>query len=238
MKRLEIRKLLVCDDVEARELFENDFTDEIDELSTLFADSLQYLEESDCAKDESKRAGIVSGYLHLAIESAVTATQLLSLGHIAPAGNSMRISYESLCIAALMRKNIKITVSNGKHEFDFYNDFMEKRSHARADKVVALVLKNSKLLSISDKGCEFLKAAKDFYNGYSHASHLFVHSKIKPSTKQMYIGGGYDSEKKSDFKNQIKYIITYCKNIKTWVTFVGYNAPNKKIQVTPTAHLN
>ncbi|WP_289282596.1 MULTISPECIES: hypothetical protein [unclassified Methylophaga] len=226
MKNFEIRKLLVSDDSEAREQFERDISNEIDELSDLFADSLQNLKESDCAKDESTRAGIVSGYLHLAIESAVTATQLLSLGHIAPAGNSMRISYESLCIAALMRKNIKVTVLNGKYKFDFYNDFMDKRPHARADKVVALVLKNNKLLSISDKGCEFLKAARDFYNAYSHASHLFVHSKIKPSTKQMYIAGGYDSERKSDFESQLKYIVTYCKNIKTWVTSIAYNVPS------------
>ncbi|MCG7535046.1 hypothetical protein [Pseudoalteromonas sp. OOF1S-7] len=103
MNNFEIRKLLVCDDTEARESFEKDFSNEIDELCSLFSDSLQHLEESDCAKDESKRAGVVSGYLHLAIESAVTATQLLSLGHIAPAGNSMRISYESLCIAETNR---------------------------------------------------------------------------------------------------------------------------------------
>ncbi|PKG78918.1 hypothetical protein CXF80_11705 [Shewanella sp. Actino-trap-3] len=224
MKNSDIYKYISCDDDESRKAFIKDFEEELKELSKIFSDAFNLLENSPCNQDPSTRASTVSGYIFLAIESAVTATQLLVLGHIAPAGNSMRISYESLCYSALLKKEIKLVVANGKHKFDFYDDYVKKKSHTRADKVIDVVVKNKDGLGLNQGGVDFLVGAKKFYNGYSHASFMLLHSKIKPSTRQLYIAGGYENERLEIFKEQLKFIKRYSKNLNGWIQAVAYNA--------------
>tara|TARA_Y100000588_G_C14054504_1_gene838758 strand:+ start:295 stop:975 length:681 start_codon:yes stop_codon:yes gene_type:complete len=220
----ELFKHIMVDDTESRKLFLADFEAEVEELSGIFSRAFSLLEESPCHSDPSNRASTVSGYIFLAIESAVTATQLISIGHIAPAGNSMRISYESLCFSALLKKDVKLVVANGKHKFNFYDDYQKKSSHTRADKVIDIVVKNKDLLGLNQGGVDFLLGAKKFYNGYSHASYMLLHSKIKPSTRQLYIAGGYDVERKEFFKQQLEFIKRYSKNLDGWIQAVAYNA--------------
>jgi hypothetical protein len=220
----DIYKYISCDDVESREAFINDFNDELIELSKIFSDAFNLLENSPCNKDPSTRASTVSGYIFLAIESAVTASQLLALGHIGPAGNSMRISYESLCYSVLLNKEVELVVSNGKHKFYFYSDYLKKASHTRADKVVNVVVKNKEALGLNQDRVDFLVGAKKFYNNYSHASRMLLHSKIKPSSRQLYIAGGYENERSDTFKEQLKFIKRYSKNLNSWIQAVAYNA--------------
>lgn len=123
MNSSELFEHIMVDDTESRRLFLSDFRNEVEELSDIFSQAFNLLEESPCNNEPSIRASTVSGYIYLAIESAVTATQLLSLGHVAPAGNSMRISYESLCFSALLKREDKLKVANGKHQFNFYDDY-------------------------------------------------------------------------------------------------------------------
>ena len=224
MQSSDIYKYISSDDVESREAFIKDFNEELIELSTILSDAFNLLENSPCNKDPSARASTVSGYIFLAIESAVTASQLLALGHIGPAGNSMRISYESLCYSALLKKEVKLVVSNGKHEFDFYADYLKKTNHTRADKVIDVVVKNKNALGLNQDGVDFLVGAKKFYNSYSHASLMLLHSKIKPSTRQLYIAGGYENERLDIFKEQLKFIKRYSKNLNGWIQAVAYNA--------------
>tara|TARA_B100001996_G_C18564803_1_gene556048 strand:- start:282 stop:959 length:678 start_codon:yes stop_codon:yes gene_type:complete len=223
VKESEIHKFITSDDFKSREAFVADFDDDLKELSLTFSEAFNYLENSPCNQDSSTRASTVSGYIFLAIESAVTATQLLSLGHIAPAGNSMRISYESLCYSALLKKEIKLQVSNGKHKFYFYSDYLKKSPHTRADKVIDVVVKNKDVLGLSDDGVKFLVGAENFYNGYSHATHMLLYSKIKPSTRQLYIAGCYENERREVFESQIKFIKRYSKNLHGWIHAVAYN---------------
>jgi len=212
------------EDTDSRKVFNEDFDAEIKELSLIFSKAFKLLEMSDCYRDTSTRATTVSGYLFIAIESAVTAMQLLSLGHLAPAGNSMRISYESLCLSVLLQKQIKIQVKNGKHKIDFYSEYTKKSGNTRADKAIDLVIKNKDILGLNDGGADFLVTAKKFYNGYSHASLMLVHSKIKPSTMQMYVAGGYEHERFDIFRKQIQFIIRFSKNFDAWIKAVAYNA--------------
>ncbi|WEM43893.1 hypothetical protein PTW35_08995 [Photobacterium sp. DA100] len=224
MNSSELFEHIMVDNSESRALFLSDFRDEVVELLDIFSQAFNLLEESPCNNDPSNRACTVSGYIYLAIESAVTATQLLSLGHVAPAGNSMRISYESLCFSALLKRKDKLKVAKGKHQFNFYEEYMKKSAHTRADKVVGLVVENKDLLGLNSEGVDFLKGAKNFYNGYSHASYLLLHSKIKLSTKQLYIAGNYDNERKELFKQQLEFIKRYSSNLDDWIRAVAYNA--------------
>jgi hypothetical protein len=220
----EIYQYISSDDDKSREAFIKDFETELVELSKIFSDAFNLLEKSPCNNDPSNRASTVSGYIFLAIESAVTASQLLVLGHIAPAGNSMRISYESLCYSALLKKEVDLVVANGKHKFNFYNDYLKKSNHTRADKVIDVVVKNKVALGLNEDGVEFLVGAKKFYNGYSHASLMLLHSKIKPSTRQLYIAGGYENERLDVFNKQLEFIKRYSKNFNGWIQAVAYNA--------------
>ena len=224
MKESEVYKCISSDDIDSREAFIKDFDNELLQLSKLFSEAFILLNASPCISDLSERAGIVSAYLSLAIESAVTATQLLVLGHIAAAGNSMRISYESLCYSALLKKEVELEVPNGKYKFNFYSDYQKKSKHTRADSVIDVVVKNKELIGVNEEGVTFLTAAKNFYNGYSHATLLLAHSKIKPSTRQIYIAGGYDNERYETFKTQLNFITRYSLSLSGWVSAVAYNA--------------
>ncbi|MDD2467690.1 MAG: hypothetical protein PHI97_27230 [Desulfobulbus sp.] len=224
MQRSELFKHIMVDDTESRKLFLADFKAEIEELSGILSRAFTLLEKSPCYDNPSIRASTVSGYIFLAIESVVTATQLLSLGHIAPAGNSMRISYESLCYSALIKIDKKLVVANGNHQFNFFEDYQKKSSHTRSHKVIDIVDKNKDQLGLNQGGVDFILGAKNFYNSYSHATYLVLHSKIKPSTRQMYVAGGYDAERKDTFKQQIEFIKRYSKNLDGWIQVVAYNA--------------
>lgn len=224
MKESEIYKCISSDDFDSREAFIKDFDNELLQLSKLFSEAFTLLNASPCISDPSERAGIVSAYIYLAIESAVTATQLLVLGHIAAAGNSMRISYESRCYSALLKKEVELEVPNGKYKFNFYSDYQKKSKHTRADNVIDVVVKNKELIGVDEEGVILLKTAKNFYNGYSHATLLLTHSKIKPSTRQMYVAGRYDNERYETFKTQLNFIIRYSLSLNGWVNAVAYNA--------------
>jgi hypothetical protein len=136
----------------------------------------------------------------------------------------MRISYESLCYSALLKKEEKLVVANGKHKFNFYEDYLKKSKHTRVDKVIDLAVKNKELLGLNQGSVDFLVCAKKFYNGYSHASYMLLYSKVKPSTRQRYVAGGYDNERKDLFKRQLELIKQYSKNLNGWIQAVAYNA--------------
>lgn len=224
MRSSDIKNLICKDDIEARKGFNSDFEEELNNLCNLFSESFELLENSDCCKDKSKRAGLVSGYLYVAMESSITATQLLSIGHIAASGNSMRIAYEALCYAALLKKEVKIKERKSKTEFNFFEEYEKKSNLTKSHMVLPLVITNHKHMGINNNYLEFLRKAKDFYNGFSHATPMLVRSKIKPSTKQIYVAGGYDVENKEDYKSQIDYILNFSKSMKSWIQAVAYNA--------------
>ena len=224
MKSSDIFELIVQDDVSSRQNFTDTFKAELQSISEVSAENFELIEHSDCSSDSSHRASLVKGYLMLASESVISATQLLSLGHFSPAGNAMRISYEALCFSALLKKEVDVQVAHGSHTFNFYDDYCDKRKNSRADQVVSIFIKNSGLLGLNHEGVQFIKTAKNFYNGYSHASDLLIHSKIKPSTLQMYVGGGYDSEQYQLCASHIQFIIRYATQLPIWIRVVAYNA--------------
>jgi hypothetical protein len=218
----QIYRLLTEDDLPARKQFTQTFAKELLQLSALFFDALELLKNSHCAHDSTDRAGIVTSYLNLAIESAITATQLLSLGHIAPAGNTMRISYEALFTAALIKKDVNINC--GRRSINFYSEYTNKSKYVKAHKIIDLAIENYQLLGLNENSKKFLEEAKKFYNGYSHAGLMFIYTKVKPSTRAFYVAGGYDAEREDQFRDQIKLVIRYSEQLQVWIKAIAYNA--------------
>lgn len=68
MNSSELFEHIMVDDTESRGLFLSDFRNEVEELSDIFSQAFNLLEESPCNNEPSIRASTVSGYIYLAIE--------------------------------------------------------------------------------------------------------------------------------------------------------------------------
>jgi len=148
----------------------------------------------------------VKEYLFLSIESTVSSIRLLSEGHINAAGNTMRISYESLCVSMLLTSPELITVGRGKNkkEIDFNLAFENGENIAKPHLAINTVVKNSDVLGLKE-GENWLREAKNFYNGYSHAS-MMVFSSIVLESGKSIVGGGFNKEKLNIYAEHLKFI--------------------------------
>ncbi len=148
----------------------------------------------------------VNEHVFLSLESAVSSLRLLAEGHINAAGNTMRISYEALCMSILLSSPRKLKAGRGKtaKEIDFYSSFMSEDNLAKAHLSIGMVIQNSTALGLVS-GNEWLKQAKDFYNGYSHASKMVFSSLTLESGKSI-VGGGYNEEKQDIVSQHLEYI--------------------------------
>ncbi len=163
--------------------------------------------------NENPKFKWVQEYVFLSLETSVTSLRLLAEGHINAAGNTMRISYESLCMSILLSSPVRLKVGRGKQqkEIDFYSGYLNKDAFTKAHLSIDLVVRNASVLGVTS-GKGWLKQAKDFYNGYSHASEMVFSSLILKSGKSI-IGGGYNEEKREIISAHLKQIHKLAKQL-------------------------
>ncbi len=149
----------------------------------------------------------------MTIESLVTATRLLIEGHINASGNTMRISYESLCLAILLsaESNVLISKSKKAKPVNFYKSYVQGNNNTKAHKAIDNVLLNADALGLIEGG-EWLEQAKNFYNGYSHATIMTMGSLMLPSGKPI-IAGDFYMEKIDLYKDHLKFIFRYANHL-------------------------
>lgn len=125
----------------------------------------------------------------------------------------MRISYESLCLAILLsaEKNVLISKSKKAKPVDFYKFYLQGNKSTQAHKSIDNVLLNADALGLIE-GYEWLEQAKNFYNGYSHASIMTMGSLMLPSGKPI-IAGGFYKEKLDLYKDHLKFILRFAKHL-------------------------
>lgn len=133
----------------------------------------------------------------------------------------MRISYESLCLAILLSadRNIIIDKSKEAKPVNFYDAYQQNRNNTRPHKAIDNVLLNADTLGLIE-GKEWLKQAKNFYNGYSHASIIAMGSLMLPSGRSI-IAGDFYKEKLSLYKDHIKFMIRYAKQLPNLIEVVA-----------------
>ena len=108
---MTIRDILVTDRSVAE--FCSTFDSEITEITNLLEQSESCFEHY-FSEPEKQKYKWVQEFTFMTIESLVTATRLLIEGHINASGNTMRISYESLCLAILLSAENNVLISESK----------------------------------------------------------------------------------------------------------------------------
>lgn len=163
----------------------------------------------------------VQEFTFMTIESLVTATRLLIEGHINASGNTMRISYESLCLAILLSAENNVIIDKGKNAkpVNFYKSYEQGKNNTKAHRAIDNVLSNADTLGLIE-GHKWLKQAKNFYNGYSHASIMTMGSLMLPSGKPI-IAGGFYKEKLDLYKDHLKFIIRYANHLPRFIEVIA-----------------
>ncbi|QFU04404.1 hypothetical protein FIU82_05125 [Pseudoalteromonas sp. THAF3] len=207
---LNIRNILVTDRSVA------EFCSIFDSEITVITSQLEHIEscfEQYFSEPEKQKYKWVQEFTFMTIESVVTATRLLIEGHINASGNTMRISYESICLAILLSAESNVVIDKGKKAkpINFYKAYEQGKSNTKAHRAVDNVLLNASTLGLVE-GSEWLKQAKNFYNGYSHASITTMSSLMLPSGKPI-IAGGFHKEKLDLYKDHLQFIVRYANHL-------------------------
>ncbi|UPW17366.1 hypothetical protein M0C34_14080 [Agarivorans sp. TSD2052] len=213
-----IRDILVTDRSVAE--FCSIFDSEITVITNLLEQSESCFEHY-FSEPEKQKYKWVQEFTFMTVESLVTATRLLIEGHINASGNTMRISYESLCLAILLsaESNVLISKSKKAEPVDFYKSYLQGNKNTKAHKAIDIVLLNADTLGLIE-GYEWLKQAKDFYNGYSHASIMTMGSLMLPSGKPI-IAGGFYKDKLDLYKDHLKFIARLAKHLPRLIEVVA-----------------
>ncbi|MFC3032731.1 hypothetical protein ACFOEE_09380 [Pseudoalteromonas fenneropenaei] len=215
---MSIRNILVTDRSVAE--FCSIFEPEITVITNLLEQSESCFERY-FSEPEKQKYKWVREFTFMTIESLVTATRLMIEGHINASGNTMRISYESLSLAILLsaERNVIIDKSKKAKPVNFYKAYEKGNSNTKAHRAIDNVLSNADTLGLIEGG-EWLKQAKNFYNGYSHASIMAMGSLMLPSGKSI-IAGGFYKEKLDLYKDHLKFIVRYANHLPKLIEAVG-----------------
>ncbi len=105
----------------------------------------------------------------------------------------------------LLTADTKVKVGRGNQErfINFYDAYCSKDKSASPHNAIDIVVNNSDTVGLI-QGSIWLKKAKDFYNGYSHASSL-AFSSLAIKNGRSIVGGGYNPEKDSIYYNHLQF---------------------------------
>ena len=228
---MSIRNVLVTDRSVAE--FCSIFDSEITVITNLLEQSESCFEHY-FSEPEKQKYKWVQEFTFMTIESLVTATRLLIEGHINASGNTMRISYESLCLAILLSAENNVIIDKGKRAkpVNFYKAYEQGKSNTKAHRAIDNVLLNIDTLGLID-GSEWLKQAKNFYNGYSHASIITMGSLMLPSGKSI-IAGGFYKEKLDLYKDHSKFIVRFANHLPKLIEVVALRNLTSALNGTKT----
>ena len=181
------------------------FKRELTEILVLLSNTEKAYEKSfsDLPEDRPKW---VQEFTFMSIESTISATRLLIEGHVNASGNTMRIAYESLCMAILLTSQNPVVIAKGKkaRPLDFAKAFEQKHGQTKPYLAVDHVISNAQEVGLTD-GSIWLKEAKSFYNAYSHSTLISMNSLMLTGGKAI-IGGGYFPEKDEVYSNSLRFI--------------------------------
>ncbi|MUK47565.1 hypothetical protein GNP79_19215 [Aliivibrio fischeri] len=200
--------------------FSHAFHSELAEIITLLEETETVFENNFILRD-NHRCKYVQEFTFMAIESVVSATRLLIEGHVNSSGNTMRIAYESLCMAILLSSDCSIVINKGKSPktINFYKSYLEKHGKTKPYLAVDHVINNAEVLGLNSGKC-WLKGAKEFYNTYSHSSLISMGSLILSSGNSI-VGGGYHEEKIKLYTDNLEFIARFLRQLPCLVEAIG-----------------
>lgn len=183
--------------------------------------------------------GIITGrFVYLAIDNVYLSVKMLSLGYFVQSGNTMRQSLESLCMAILLSHRHKIKIGKMR-KVDFLDSFSKGESFTKAHKSLAHVEYNAMHLGVRNEAIKALLLGKDHYNECSHPNmYTFGSRCIDHDGGSFLVGGGYDSDKESAYRKEIKDRVKFAKILPNFIDEVvkRVKVPNKSSKKDALKH--
>lgn len=226
---IETRQI-IRDDRSIKE-FVSKFDDDLAEIIQNFETSEKAFESA--YRDVANSTTWVREYLFLCLESQISGVRLLTEGFVNAAGNTFRISYEALAMCILLTARTKVKVGRGKQVkfIDFHEAYCSGDRAASPYQAIDTVANNAKNIGL-EQGSNWLKQAKDFYNGYSHASHI-TFSSLVLKNGQSIVGGGYNSGKDDIYNSHLQFAKRFSIQLPNLITSVAKRDLTKPVK-SPT----
>ena len=209
------------------EAFSNNHSRSLLEFTESIAKCYQKYELFNADKELSQRAVEVGGYVFLAIDNVYVSVKLLVLGYIAPSGNSMRQSLESVCMAILLSHDANINIGGAKtpNMVDFFGLYCTGDKKSLSHRSLRYVDINKEALGVRAEAIGAFFVGKDHYNECSHPNRYTLASRMVGADGGSFvIGGEYDDDKKSAYEKELRDRLRYISIIPAFVDEVHARA--------------
>lgn len=211
--------LITCPEEEQRQFVDN-LSDEIRAFAEVFANSYkdfvvlsQLIEKTKITKKISQK-DYVFFFAYQFFDNLYSSVKIMALGFHVASGNLLRQTAEGLSLAWLLSLNHQIDhFWKNIDPFNFYECFRDKKHFAQSYLSITLLEKNKELLDLTGIGLEFIQALKKHTNFFSHPTGISTLSLINVNdSSQMFIGGGFDSGKIKQYREEMEARILLCKS--------------------------
>lgn len=191
--RKAIRTELTADNAEVRAEFLKRFGPVAEKFSDLMARAFMNWRALDAEiKGDEKRA-YVSALVFTAVTLHIQSMKLFLSGHEVAAGNMSRQVVESIALALVCSSK----------ELNVLDRFIEAKYST--NDAVRDVLRHYDKLGVNKDAAETLSKMQDFYNKYSHPTHLTLAVAMSFSkTGLLYVGASFDEGKIDAYEKEIK----------------------------------
>ncbi len=223
MRTLDTTKLddiieeLDCGFVEQVNYFNSNFSNKKKEFSQLIKECFAIHDRLPSPEKHEKRQQLSKAYGYFAIDCAFTSFQQIMIGYLLPSGNMLRNSLESIALSALFAHNGKVVRMKKKKEikYDFFEDFENNKSHAKAHLAISTAKRNWEALGIHEDAINHIDEIRAAYNSLCHASVLSMTTRVSSHEKPQWIlGGDIMHFSKDTLNREVNYRISLANLIK------------------------
>ncbi|MEO7864044.1 MAG: hypothetical protein ABIU05_27150, partial [Nitrospirales bacterium] len=202
---------LTSDNSEVRAEYLTHFDSDVEEFAEAMAKAFRNWRALDGDLRGNEKRAYVSALVFSATTLHILSLKLLVSGHLVPAGSLMRQVVESISLALLCSGS----------NLDTLNRFMTGKYST--NNAVRDVLRNSANLGVNDQALKTLAKSKDFYNKYSHPSHLTIASGMSFSNRGTYVGATFDEGKLQAYTQEIQFRLALAKVFSSFIDCVKAN---------------
>jgi hypothetical protein len=185
------RALFGIDDESARELFLEQFGDQIRRFETIMTSVYERWQEFDKTFKHDQDSATVVGTLFAVIVRMVLSMKLLMTGHMTLAGASMRQVIEAIALALLF----------SKYGLSYLREAWEGRFSV--SKAVDILYKNRNKLSLNKEALKIMQNNRGFYHKLSHPTMLAMGDTLSLEGAGIYLGASFDEAKLLFYEKEV-----------------------------------
>ncbi|MBN3815854.1 hypothetical protein G3N57_04195 [Paraburkholderia sp. Se-20369] len=161
------------------------------------------------------RTALVAGFVFGVLDDVLTSTKLLVAGKLLPAGNLMRQVVEGIAMAALCSTDellIIETKKSGPVTACYWKKLAAGHERTQGYLAIGQLSLNAAKLGFTADAVTRLKAAKQHYNGFSHAGTFSIAGRValhEPGVA--FVGGHFDEAKLDGYRAELRERIGLCR---------------------------